>query len=842
MTYRKTATLASDALLVELGSGPEGLAPAIARDRLSRDGENRLTRRAPGTGAVLARQLISPLTLVLFAAVGVASALADWASAITISVFLAVNVALGFIQEFRSERVVTALERYIAPSVRVRRGGAWVRVETAEVVPGDVIALSAGDAFPADARIVRAERALVDESILTGESAPTPKTSDRLRREPGAPHEASNIGFAGTTLAAGTVEAVVFSTGDRTALGAIAREAAAVKRPSVFEQNIGSFSRFLVKAVVVTLALVYAANLLIKGAAADAGELLLFSLALAVSVIPEALPTVITVTFSRGALMLAKKKVVVKRLSAIEDLGHIEVLCTDKTGTLTENKLTVGRLSAADPNALVSAALDSAEQLDGRLAETVSSFDAALWRFASADQRADAEQVPRVASVPFDPIRRRNATVVERAGKRYLTVKGAPEDIVALAGLEGPARERVMSEFRGMGAEGMRVLALARRVVPLQDAYGAEDESGAAFIGLVGFIDPLKRSAKSSVEHARRLNVRVKIVTGDAVEVAAAIGVQLGIIGAADEAVEGTALARLGPREFAEAVERADVIARVAPEQKLHIVSVLEERHATGFLGEGVNDAPALKAANVALVVSGAADVSREAADVVLLEKSLRVVVDGIRAGRTIYGNVLKYIKYTLVGNFGNFYAIALISLFIDFLPMTPVQLLLVNLLTDFPLVAVATDTVDEHELAAPRRFSVRDVALMTTVLGLVSSVFDFIVFGIYRHASPEVLQTAWFMMSVATEIAVIFVLRTNRPFYAARRASVPLIALSALACLIAFVIPFIPWGRTVFGFVVPSAVMLATVAGIALAYLVSTEAAKRAYLRLIHSFARPNG
>jgi len=522
---------------------------------------------------------------------------------------------------------------------------------------------------------------------------------------------------------------------------------------------------------------------------------------------------------------------VVKRLSAIEDLGHIQVLCTDKTGTITENKLAIGRIACGDANACLLSALHSSERVKGKTKE-VSSFDSAVWKFASADLHRQAEESSRLFELPFDPARRRNAAVVRRGGKVFLSVKGAPEAVLDLCGVSGPERETTMSEFRAMGAEGMRVLAVAEREVPAKEEYGPEDEKGAKFMGLIGFIDPLKSTARQSIALAEKLNVRVKIITGDSFDVAVAVGVKTGIIASSEGAMDCSDLAGLDEDAFAAAVERCDVFARATPDLKYRIVNALEKRFATGFLGEGVNDAPALKAANVALVVKEASDIAREAADVVLLERSLGVVIDGIREGRAIFANVSKYIRYTLVGNLGNFFSIALISLFVDYLPLLPVQILLINLLTDAPFVSVATDNVDDGDVAMPHRFSIRGLAFYCSILGFVASLFDFIFFAVFRRAPVVEIRTLWFMMNMLTEVATIFVLRTNRFFLAARRPSWPLTSISLGIIAFTIALPFTSLGADVFSLAVPPWTGLAAVIVLMLLYVAATEAAKLAYLR----------
>ena len=831
MNYKDYAIQDADKVCAGLKSGSDGLYAAAALSALSVGGANRIPRPKLSGLRILLRQLTSPMTYVLAAAFFISLIVSDWSSALTILVFLILNAVLSFTQEYRSEHVVQKLQKFITSTALVKRNGVWKALPRDEVVAGDMVAVKAGDAFPADVRIMKAENLLVDESILTGESAPVEKDERTMTALPETPSDAVNIGFAGTIVVSGEAEALVVATGGQTVFGGIAAESSETKRPSIFEQNIASFSKFLVWLTVIVLGAVYIANLLIKGAAESPIDLLLFSLAVAVSVIPEALPAVITITFSKGALILARKKVVVKRLSAIEDLGHIEVLCTDKTGTITENKLAIGRVVCGNVNACLLSALHSSELPQGKK-QTVSSFDAAIWHFASNELHGEAKKAVRLDQLPFDPTRRRNATIVERNGKTILALKGAPEDILDLCHVTGAAREAAESEFKAMGKEGMRVLAVAEREVVKKAEYGAADEEGAVFMGLIGFIDPLKSTAKAAILLAEKLHVRIKMITGDSAEVAGAVGVSVGIIKSASEVITGAELAKLDDHAFAAAVEETDVFARVTPDIKYRIVNALEKKFATGFLGEGINDAPALKAANVAIAVAEASDIAREAADVVLLERSLAVVVDGIKEGRTIFANVTKYIRYTLVGNLGNFFSIALISLFVDYLPLLPVQILLINLLTDIPFVAVATDNVDIEDIATPHRFSIRGLALYASILGFVASLFDFIFFAIMRSAPVGEIRTLWFVMNMLTEVATIFVLRTNRFFLSARRPSWLLTLISVTIMAISVVLPFTSFGARVFSFVTPGAVGLAMVIAIMFVYVAATEAVKLAYLR----------
>lgn len=819
----------------EFGAGPNGLSAEEAAARRERLGPNVLSARSIAPRTILLRQFRSPFVYLLFGAATLSFALGETINGVFILFFVLINAGLGFYQEYHSERTLKLLQQYTVPHARVLRGGAPQKVTTPELVPGDTIVLEPGDRIPADVRFAAVSNLEVDESVLTGESAPVAKRSEGLTEPATAFYRAPNIGFSGTTVASGTATGVVFATGMATAFGAIAKLSAATQRVSGYERELSRFARFTLQLIGATLVLLVGANLLIKGSAVHPLELIIFSVALAVSVTPEALPLVTTFALSRGALRLARHKVVVKRLSAVEDLGSIEVLCTDKTGTLTENALSLADLTAPDREALLkAAALAGAPPSDDP--ELANPFDRAVAERLSFGTRKQLDGYVRLAEVPFDPGRRRNSVLVKGFGRTELIVRGAPEVVLERCRGIAPKRARALELWAaGQGDLGHRTLAVAARTLhgPVPKDL-ATAERGLEFLGMLAFADPIKPTTISAVRAAEQLGIQVKILTGDSREVTGAVAHTIGLAPSPHDVVTGDELAAMSLTEQHAAVERYHAFARLSPEQKYSILQLLRERQAVGFLGEGINDAPALSLADVALVVPKAADIAREAADIVLLNPSLHVIVEGIRQGRQVFANITKYITATLASNFGNFYAVAAASLFVPFLPLLPLQILLINLLSDFPMITIATDTVDPPELKRPRRYDIKGVLLLATVLGIVSTAFDFIFFGTFVRSGAGVLQTQWFIGSILTELAFLFSVRSRRFLFAAKRPSGPVLALTVLAAAVTVALPFTPFGQTVFQFQRPAASALLLTLGITGAYLVTSESVKLLYFRFL--------
>lgn len=829
---RAVARLTPAAALATFGSTLSGIEDEEAGRRRALHGRNQLQAISTTAWHILLRQFRSPFVYLLAGAAALSFFFHEVVDGYLIVLFILINACIGFYQEYHSERTLRLLRAYVVARSRVRRNGKETTVSSDQLVPGDIVLLSPGDRVPADVRFVETTNLALDDSVLTGESAPVPKTGAALDRDVRELHEAPNLGFSGTAVAAGKAVAVVIAIGAQTRLGAITKLTVETRHRSGVEAGISKFSSFILRLVVLTLVFLFIANLVIKGGSTNVPELLIFSIALAVSVTPEALPVVIAFSLSRGALRLAKQHVVVKRLSAVEDLGGIEVLCTDKTGTITENQLTVTDTFPAHDRSLLSlATLASSSWSEAR--EPNNAFDRALWKTLSGEEQDRARQTRILRELPFDPERRRNTVLVAQDQNANLVIcRGAPETVLERCTATAQERAAVLAWTEDAGRRGQRSIAIAVRSISTQ-TESVDLETGLTFRGCITFVDPLKETALAAVRSAEQLGVQVKILTGDSAAVAGAVAKSIGLIANADAVLTGAALEQMSWKTKRAAVQQYHVFARVTPEQKYSIIELLQERFSVGFLGEGINDAPALKIADVALAVRGAADIAREAADILLLQKSLAVIVDGIRQGRQVFANTTKYIQSTLASNFGNFYTVAIASLFITYLPMLPIQILLVNLLSDFPMIAVATDRVDKDELRQPRSYDIKSIVLVATILGIVSTVFDFLFFALFFRQEPAVLQTMWFLGSVLTELVFIFSVRTKGFFLRAPKPSRLLLWLAIIAFGVTLLLPYLPQATTLFHFVRPSAIQLFTVLMIVGLYFGSTETVKRLYYRL---------
>ncbi|MDP3998151.1 MAG: HAD-IC family P-type ATPase [bacterium] len=828
MKFSQYTAKTGEEILKELGTEELGLSSQEVIRRQKEFGFNEVSGNEVYWWKVLIRQFKSAFLYLLLVAAILSFLLGQAMDGWMILLFVGLNTFLSFYQEYRSESTLKMLKQYVISKAKVYRGGKETIISSQELVPGDILALELGDIVPADVRFLKAQNLMIDESSLTGESAPAKKMAENLSREVKEIYQAENIGFSGTIVTDGEGMGVVLGTGQNTAIGEIASLVAGDKRTSSFEKGIGQFSQFILRLIIITLVFVVLANIVLKGTAVNIPTLFIFAIALAVSVIPEALPVVMTFSLSRGALHLAKNKVVVKRLSAVEDLGSIEILCTDKTGTITENKLTVDEIYENHKLTLFYACLANSSFFQK---EANNSFDAALWQALSAQQRKKLTRYQRLKEIPFDPEKRRNSVVVKNGASYELVVRGAPESIIQLCLSSSQKESHSLSDWiLSHGEKGKRIIAVAKKRLSAQNIEAGEKDLD--FVGLVSFTDPLKKTTDEAVLKAESLGLKIKILTGDSREVAGHVAQTIGLIKTPGAVIIGEEFDKLSPEKQHQAVDDFSVFARVSPQQKHLIIQLLEEKYEVGFLGEGINDVPALKIANVAIAVKGAADIAREAADIVLLNKSLNVIVDGIKEGREIFANTTKYIRATLASNFGNFYTVAVVSLFINFLPLLPLQILLINLLTDFPLIAVATDNVDKEELRRPRSYDIKEIVLIATILGVVSTVFDFIFFALFYRISPAVLQTNWFIGSVLTELIFLFSIRTRFSVFKAKPPSNILLYLTSLAFVTAIILPFTSFGQQVFSFIRPNLNHLYLILVVVVLYFVTTESVKLLYYR----------
>lgn len=825
--YLEYIDLSESELLSTLHTRLSGLTSESARQKLSSYGPNAITAHQVSWFSILLRQFKSPFIYMLIAASILSFILGQLIDGLLILLFVVLNALLGFFQEFRSEQALKALKKYTTPHAKVIRHGAEQLIPIEDLVPGDLINLQPGDIIPADLRLLQTSNLVIDESTLTGESEPVSKQYQPLHAHTISIHQATNIAFSSTSVLSGQGLGVVIATGSATYIGSIAKLTVETHRVSSFEKGMGRFSTFVLRLVGITLAIVFFANLLIKGPEANLVDLIIFSIALATAVIPEALPLVITFSLSRGALRLAKHKVVVKRLSAIEDLGGIEVLCTDKTGTITENRLRVAEVFGTDKDSV----LEQAAVAIGAADKQKDPFDVALHAANPMHKHTEI-----LSELPFDPDRKRNSVIAKLSSnaRPMLIVRGAAEKILPF--LQTQPAQSLHTWLKSQGQLGHRVIVVAHKPVTRQTAdYPTSlEENKLILTGAISFTDPLKKSARGAIQKAHRLGVAVKVITGDSPDVAGAIGHQVGLALSPSDVITAQEFFEMSAAKQKQTAEKINIFARFSPHQKHQLIDILQQQFEVGFLGEGINDALALKSANVALVVQGASDIAREAADIILLNSSLDVIIDGIEEGREVFANTIKYVKMTLASNFGNFYAVAISSLLIDFLPMLPIQILLVNLLSDFPLTAIATDSVDTDDLTAPESYNLKDFALIATILGTVSTIFDFIFFGLFYKLSPEVLQTNWFIGSVLTELVLLYSLRTKKPFWQAKFPSHTILILTILAAIATLVIPYTPITASIFAFVPPTSKHFFTIISIVVLYFSVTEVTKLLYYTII--------
>ena len=837
-------------LLDQLKTSAKGLTTSEVRSRLATYGSN----DAANVKAVsLWRQFLArfenPLIIILLIASGVSALTGGMASFIVIIVIVLLSVIFDFIQDVRAQRAVEALRNSVSVRATVRRDGANVSVPISQLVPGDIVELAAGDLVPADSRLLEARDLYINQALLTGEPYPAEKSAGDVASGAENPAGASNAVFSGTSVISGTATILICRTGARSALGHLATSLAEKPPATDFALGIRRFSLLIMRFTLVLIVFVLIVNIAF---ARPLLESVMFAVALAVGLTPELLPMIVTVTLARSAMQMAKRKVIVKRLSAIHDVGAMNVLCTDKTGTLTEAKIKL--LRVIDGHGAESAAAFSYAYVNSKFETGLKSpLDEAILAARPFDMAA----FKKIDEAPFDFERRRVSVLVEHDGKRGLFVKGAPEDVLRLSnqfqdadGAVKPLTAETRSTFHatldGLGAQGFRALGIASRLADStpgtanEDRAVITDETDMVFAGFAVFLDPPKASAGATIRELEQAGVTVKVVTGDNELVARHVFQEIGI--SVTGVLTGDALDKISEEALIGQLPRINLFCRINPQQKLRILLALKRRgDVVGFMGDGINDAPALHAADVGISVEGAADVARAAADLILLEADLSVVADAVKAGRSAVQNVTKYVLMGASSNFGNMFSMAGATLILPFLPMLPIQILLNNLIYNVSEIAIPFDTVDPETVVRPLRWDIKLIERFMLVFGPVSSIFDFLTFYAMLslfHAGEALFQTGWFIESMVTQTIVVFCIRTRRVIFRSRPGGF-LTAMNIGAIALAIVLPFVPWGQW-FGFVTPPPLFFLFLVAATLAYVGVVEIVKILFYRF--SFAPPAG
>ena len=829
-------SLPVDDVLVQLKTSQSGLSSQEVQNRLQTYGPNELAKKQKRTGLVeVLYHLRNPLVLILLIAGLISGFVGDVTDAIIIFIIVLLSIVLDVYQETKAQNAAEALKKRVTSKATVLRDGVKNDVEFSEIVPGDITFLIAGDMVPADSRLISSKDLNLNQSALTGEAFPVEKNSAPLAVKTSDLTAWNNYVFQGTSVVSGTGTAVVVKTGSLTEYGKIAKELVAKAPETEFEKGLRRFGALMTEVTLFLVVFVFFVNAYFYSGSRPILDSLLFAVALAVGLTPELLPMIMSINLSRGAVAMSKKGVIVKRLAAIQNFGNMDVLCTDKTGTLTENKLTLAQFADVEgkesEKVLLYAYFNSVFE-----AGLKSPLDDAIVQY----KEFDVKGVVKIDEIPFDFIRKRVSVVAEYEGQRLLIAKGAPEEILEICSqcetdetmndFSSDYQNKFKQKYMDLSAQGYRVLAVSyKKVGDDKTHYTISDETGMVFLGFLSFLDPAKESAKESIGLLARDGVALKIITGDNELVTKTTCEQLGF--QVEGVVLGSEIAELQHDALARVVEENNIFARVNPAQKDRVISALRANgHVVGYMGDGINDAPSLKTADVSISVENAVDVAKESADLILLKPDLTVLDQGVLEGRKTFGNTMKYIMMGVSSNFGTMFSVAGASLFLDFLPMTAIQILLNNLLYDLSEATIPTDNVDEEYIQKPKKLDISYIRRFMIILGPVSSIFDFLTFFlmlvVFKAAVPS-FQAAWFVESLSTQTLVVFVLRTRKtPFFKSKPGKWLLVS-SLLVVGAAFVLPYWPFGP-IFGFLPPPLAFYPALAGLIAAYLFLVEVVKK--------------
>ncbi|MDD4409903.1 MAG: magnesium-translocating P-type ATPase [Candidatus Pacebacteria bacterium] len=763
-------------LFQELGTRKTGLTDEEVIVRQGKSGKNELSSERKRTVLqIVLSQFNNPLLIVLMVVSIASGFLGDISSSLIVFLIIIFSCVVSFFQEYKSEKIVQMLKEKVVSKTLVIRNGKSISINSHDLVVGDIVVLDFGQVVPADLRLFESSDLAFNEAALTGESFPVEKNIKSQRIKNYLPQSMKNIAFMGTGVTQGFGKGVVIAIGKDTEYGRTVRIISGREEPSHFQRGIADFSLFLFKIVVTFSLATFFILALLKG---NWLESLLFALSIAVGISPELLPVIITINLSRAASLMAKKEVIVKKLISIEDLGNADILCTDKTGTLTEGKITLkdyfdysgkknGKLLEF---ARLCNSLNFSKRSNNPLDHSINEY------IEKNKHELCNEKFKTIENIAFDFERRRMSVIADNS-ERLIITKGAEEEMLSVcrycecgSGKEPITKhiERIRKMIRDNEKKGFKVLLIGYKEIEVKKGYGVGDENDLIFLGCLTFSDPPKKDALASLERLRRLGISIKLLTGDTEATAKFLAKEMKFD--SERIVLGADLEKMNEVALSKAVDRYDIFAKTTPELKLKIVNALKKHgHCVAFMGDGINDAPALRAADVGISVDSATDIAKEAADVILLKKNLEVLIEGIKEGRRTFGNTIKYIFCTISSNYGNMFSVVVASIFLPFMPLLPVQILLLNFLSDFPLLAVSTDKVDSEYLKKPKQWDISKIRKFMNYFGVISSAFDFITFAILLlifNASISVFQGGWFWESFMTEVLLIFAVRTRKWFW----------------------------------------------------------------------------
>lgn len=843
---QKWWSISSDEVLEKLTSKKSGLSSEEAKKRLAANGSNSLaSKNKISAVSIFLEQFKNWLTAVLVIAALVSLFLHEPVDTIVIIAFIVLSAVFGFIQEYKAEQTLQKLKRFIRNKASVYRDSRLAQIDTKKIVQGDVIKLRIGDIVPADIRLMSCDELAANEAVLTGESQPVEKKSDVLVKNDALISEATNMLFMGTSVAQGNAIGVVVLTGKDTEFGKIAQSLKEPATQTDFQLQIANFSKFLFKVIVLMTIFIFVSNVVLnKGVFLS----FLFAVALAVGIAPEMLPAILTVTLSQGALRMAKKKVVVKKLASVEDFGNIDTLCMDKTGTITEGKFSLFDYVGNDGKRNEKLMLYSMLCTSGMMNKEKGKFNAtdkAIWESIFAQNfKKTIKNCQILDENEFDYDRQRMSVSVAVGREKLLIAKGSAESIIKASKYEiiggkkfkltSLKKKKFINTVEAYEMRGFRVIAVAYKEFSKRSS-SPSDENNLSILGLLLFRDPLKATTAAAIKKFIELGISLKVISGDGWIVTKSISKEAGIEFSEDQIVTGEKLRHVNDEGFVKLAKTGVIFARLSPDQKYRIIKALNyDGHIVGYMGDGVNDVPALREADVGITVEGGSDIAKEASDIILLEKDLKVLVEGIEAGRKTFGNIMKYILNTISANYGNMFTVAVSSVFLQFIPLLPSQILLNNFISDVPMFALATDNVDEGFMKKPNKWNLNYIKNFMVSYGLVGSIFDMCLILpmlLIFKVDKEVFWTAWFIESSISEMIVTFVIRTKLPFYKSRPSNL-LIIMTAASILVVLAIAMLPFGQQYFTFTNLSTNIWLLIIFDLVGYFVVTEIVKKSFFR----------